>query len=133
MDIRAIKGLILSEINLSILPLAVVAAPTSTTPRDVCLRRGFRCAAARLTDESKSDTSGYGEHHQARSAQQDAAAASQDDATSYASAEEASRPNTRLVKEKNWGEKRGGMSEDDGKDQRSMSSKILVWFWMGYS
>lgn len=91
------KSWILSGINQSIIPLAVVAAPTSTTPHNVCLRRGFRCAYARLKEESKSDASGYREHYQAPCAQQDAAAASQDDSTSYTSAEEASRPNTRLV------------------------------------
>lgn len=96
-DIHAMKD---SEWHQSIILLAVVAAPTSTTHHNVCLRRGFHCAAARLKDESKSDTSGYREHYQTHSAKQDTAAASQDDSTSFTSAEEAARPNTRLVKKK---------------------------------
>lgn len=89
-------------------PLSVVSAPTATTPHHVCPRQGFRCTTARLQDESKSDpsspssssSSGYHEHYQAPSAEHDTAAASQDNSASYSTAEDASRPNTRLVKDK---------------------------------
>lgn len=87
-------------------PFAVAAAPTPTVPHNICLRQGLHCATARLQDESKSDassstsSSSYSEHYQAHSAKHDAAAASRDDSMSYTAAEEASRPNTRLVKEK---------------------------------
>lgn len=83
--------------------LAVSAAPTPTVPHNICLRRGLHCATARLQDESKSDpssstsSSSYSEHYQAHSTKHDAAAA---DSMSYTAAEEASRPNTRSVEEK---------------------------------
>ncbi|XP_013889060.1 ubiquinone biosynthesis protein COQ9, mitochondrial [Austrofundulus limnaeus] len=69
---------------------SVVAAPTTTNPQFSSLRRGFRCAALRLQDESKSDkstsfssssssSSSHHEHYQAYSAEQNTETASQYD------------------------------------------------------
>ncbi|XP_017289686.1 ubiquinone biosynthesis protein COQ9, mitochondrial isoform X1 [Kryptolebias marmoratus] len=72
---------------------SVIAAPTTTNPQLSSLRRGFRCAALRLQDESKSDkstsfsssssssssTTTHHEHYQANSAEHNSEAASQHD------------------------------------------------------
>lgn len=112
-DIPAVTSLIwvnsIQEYSQSF-SLAVAAAPTPTVPHNICLRQGLHCATARLQDESKSDassstssstsSSSYSEHYQAHSAKHDAATASRCDSMSYTGDEEAPRPNTRLVKEK---------------------------------
>ncbi|KAF7646611.1 hypothetical protein LDENG_00184810 [Lucifuga dentata] len=105
---------------------AVVAAPTAVNPQCIGLRRGFRCAALRLQDESKSDkpsssstSTSYREHYQAHSAEQETASVSQEASASDPAAEEASTANTSY-------QDQGGEHGEEYETEEQLQARILT-------